>query len=367
MNLTKLARQSILGLKPYPAPQTLEQVAQAIGLPQEQILKLDTAYNPYLPDFYPPEVWTEVDKLAYPDPHCLDLRRELEKYVGYPPEWLVCGNGSDELIELLIKAFVDPGESILLCPPTFPMYEIDARVQGVEVQKVLRDENFELNVDRIIPEIKPTTKVIFIDSPANPVGTVIRESDLKKLLNQNVFVVIDEAYYEFCEQEFAALVREYPNLVLLRTFSKWAGIAGLRVGYMIANPEIIDIILKVKQPYNVNSAAQELAVWALQNRELFLGSLRELLKTKDYYIQQMKKFEDMRIISGQGSYLTLQLKTSKADDLLEFLKVKGILLRKVTQPEIPNALRSNLAKKQDVDRIVEVVREFYSDQIPSRS
>lgn len=391
MSISNLIRPNLKNFTRYKAVPTLEEISKEIGLPIEKILKLDTSYNPYLPDFYPPEIVMKVDKLSYPDPLSLNLRRELKNYTDYEVDWLACGNGSDELIEVIIRAFVDPGESILICPPTFPMYEISAKIQGVEVQKVPRDDNFELDINSIISEVErgvrfgkmlnsktpnsplsrgvspeamggtpPPTKVIFIDSPANPVGTTIKESDLKELLKKDIIVVIDEAYYEFCDQELTFLVREFPNLILLRTFSKWAGIAGLRVGYMIANPEIIDVINKIKQPYNVNSVAQELAVWALQNQEKFQQSLQELLQGKDYFIKQMSQFADIRIISGQGSYLTLQLKERSSEELLEFLKSEGVLLRKVSQPEIPNAIRSNLAKRQDVDRVVTAIGRFYS-------
>ncbi len=359
MNPLNFVRPNLLPLKAYGAAQTLEEIATETGLPKDQIVKLDTGYNPSLPDFYPPDFYPTVDKLAYPDPLCLKLRQELQNYTGYALDWLACGSGSDELIELVIKAFVDPQESVLVCPPTFPMYEVCAQIQGAQTQKVNRDDNFEISVDKILKEVKPTTKIIFIDSPANPTGTLLSQENLQRLLSLNLIVVVDEAYYEYCGQTMAGLVKDYPNLIILRTFSKWAGLAGLRVGYMLANPEIIEVILKIKQPYNVNTMAQELATWALRHKEQFLENLKTLTRSRDYFSQQLSQFPQFKIIAGYGAYITIQLQEGRANELLEFLKLRGILLRQVSQPEIPNALRANLTTPEVVDRLTELLHVFY--------
>lgn len=253
MDINNLQRENIKNLKPYSTARD-EYKGQASVF-------LDANENGYGSPL-------DVNFNRYPDPLQLDLKDAISKIKGVPIENTFLGNGSDEAIDLLFRAFCEPGkDNVIILPPTYGMYEVSASINNVEARKVNLLPNFQLDLEKIAEAIDENTKLIFICSPNNPTGNSIIRTDIETVLaNFNGLVIIDEAYINYAKQRtFIQELTEYPNLVILQTFSKAWGLAALRLGMAFAARPLIDILNKVKPPYNINQATQDLALKALEN------------------------------------------------------------------------------------------------------
>lgn len=253
MDINNLQRENIKNLKPYSTARD-EYKGQASVF-------LDANENGYGSPL-------DVNFNRYPDPLQLDLKDAISKIKGVPIENTFLGNGSDEAIDLLFRAFCEPGkDNVIILPPTYGMYEVSAGINNVEARKVNLLPNFQLDLEKIAEAIDENTKLIFICSPNNPTGNSIIRTDIETVLaNFNGLVIIDEAYINYAKQRtFIQELTEYPNLVILQTFSKAWGLAALRLGMAFAARPVIDILNKVKPPYNINQATQDLALKALEN------------------------------------------------------------------------------------------------------
>ncbi|AOM78358.1 histidinol-phosphate transaminase [Pedobacter steynii] len=262
MDINNLQRENIKNLRPYSTARD-EYKGQASVF-------LDANENGY---------GSPLDQNfnRYPDPLQLDLKDALSKIKGVPIENTFLGNGSDEAIDLLFRAFCEPGkDNVIILPPTYGMYEVSANINNVEVRKVNLLPSFQLDLEKIAEAIDQHTKLIFICSPNNPTGNSIIRTDIETVLaNFNGLVVIDEAYINYAKQRtFIPELTEYPNLVILQTFSKAWGLAALRLGMAFAARPVIDILNKVKPPYNINQATQDLALKALEN----IGQVNDWIK-----------------------------------------------------------------------------------------
>lgn len=269
MDINKLQRENIKNLRPYSTARDeykgqasifLDANENSYGSPLNSGAKTDKNYN------------------RYPDPLQLDLKDALGKIKGVPIENTFLGNGSDEAIDLLFRAFCEPGQdNVIILPPTYGMYEVSANINNVEVRKVNLLPNFQLDLEGIAEAIDQNTKLIFICSPNNPTGNSIIRTDIETILaNFNGLVVIDEAYINYAKQRtFIQELTEYPNLVILQTFSKAWGLAALRLGMAFAARPVIDVLNKVKPPYNINQATQDIALEALQN----IAQVNDWIKT----------------------------------------------------------------------------------------
>lgn len=270
MDINNLQRENIKNLKPYSTARD-EYKGQASVF-------LDANENSYgSPLSAGDDVGAGKQYNRYPDPLQLDLKDAISKIKGVPIENTFLGNGSDEAIDLLYRAFCEPGrDNVIILPPTYGMYEVSAGINNVETRKVNLLPNFQLNLEGIAEAIDEHTKLIFICSPNNPTGNSIARTDIETILaNFKGLVVIDEAYINYAKQRtFIQELTEYPNLVVLQTFSKAWGLAALRLGMAFAARPVIDIFNKVKPPYNINQATQDIALKALQN----IGLVNEWIK-----------------------------------------------------------------------------------------
>lgn len=262
MDINNLQRENIKNLRPYSTARDEYKGQASVFLDANENgygSPLDQNYN------------------RYPDPLQLDLKDALSKIKGVPIENTFLGNGSDEAIDLLFRAFCEPGkDNVVILPPTYGMYEVSANINNVEVRKVNLLPSFQLDLEKIAEAIDENTKLIFICSPNNPTGNSIIRTDIETVLaNFNGLVVIDEAYINYAKQRtFIPELTEYPNLVILQTFSKAWGLAALRLGMAFAARPVIDILNKVKPPYNINQATQDLALKALEN----IGQVNDWIK-----------------------------------------------------------------------------------------
>jgi histidinol-phosphate aminotransferase len=263
MDIKDLQRENIKTLKPYSTARDEFKGQASVFLDANE-----NSFGSPLPANYN----------RYPDPLQLDLKDAISKIKGVPIEHTFLGNGSDEAIDLLFRAFCNPRkDNVIILPPTYGMYEVSANINDVEVRKVDLLPNFQLDLEKIAESIDPKTKIIFICSPNNPTGNSINRTDIETILaNFKGLVVIDEAYINYSKQKtFIQELTEYDNLVVLQTFSKAWGLAALRLGMAFSSSPVIDILNKIKPPYNINQATQDLALAALAN----INQVNDWIKT----------------------------------------------------------------------------------------
>jgi histidinol-phosphate aminotransferase len=265
----------------------------------------------------------------YPDPLQFEVKKRLSEIKGVPPRNIFLGNGSDEAIDILVRAFCNPGvDNVILVPPTYGMYEVSANINDIEIKRVPLTEGFQLSLEGIAEAIDDHTKLIFVCSPNNPTGNSMNREDVETLLaNFNGIVVVDEAYINFSRQKtFIQELTEYANLVVLQTLSKAWGLAGLRVGMAFASEEIIEVMNKVKPPYNINDASQQLALKALQNIDQVNNWIKETLVQRDKLVLELKDYEFVIDIYPSDANFIL-VKTTDAKGIYNYLVQQGIIVR----------------------------------------
>ena len=265
----------------------------------------------------------------YPDPLQWSLKEKIGTIKNIAPENILLGNGSDECIDLLIRAFCEPGkDNIVICPPTYGMYEVYAAINGVDVIKIPLTPDFQLNMDALQEEVDAATKILFFCSPNNPTGNSLNRQDLETILNAfDGLVVTDEAYINFSRQRsFAAELAEYPNLVILQTFSKAWGLAALRLGMTLASVEIINILNKIKPPYNINAATQELALKALDQLEDVNAMIQNIVDEREVLAEALNKLSIVQQVYPSDANFLL-VKVTNANSIYQFLKEKGTIVR----------------------------------------
>ena len=246
-------------------------------------------------------------------------------------------------------------------PADVSMYEFCCKVRGVKIRTACRNSALKIDAKTVTGAIGRKTKLIFIDSPGNPAGTLVDKNSLITILRQKVVVVVDEAYFEYCGKTAAPLVKQYPNLIILRSFSKWAGLSGLRLGYLIANPKIIKNFLLIKPPYNVNSAAQELGLIALSRRKLLLKKLKQQLTVKRQIVEQLKRFKNFEVLSGQGFYILVRVKNFPRDELLGKLKAKGILVKPLGQAGLQDSFLVSLESVGKMKKLIKSLELIFKE------
>lgn len=297
----------------------------------------------------------------YPDPLQYKVKKRLSEIKGVPPRNIFLGNGSDEAIDILFRSFCDPGvDNVILVPPTYGMYEVSANINDIEARKVLLTEEYQLNLEGIAEAIDGHTKLIFICSPNNPTGNSINRDDIETLLaNFNGLVVIDEAYINFSRQKtFIQELTEYANLVVLQTLSKAWGLAGLRVGMAFASEEIIEVMNKVKPPYNINEASQELALKALDNVSLVNVWIKEILEQRDRLVLNLKHFDFVLDIYPSDANFIL-VKTTNPKGIYNFLVERGIIVRDRSKIDLcEGSLRITVGTPEENDVLLKTLQDY---------
>jgi histidinol-phosphate aminotransferase len=340
------------GYVPIEPPEVL---AERIGLPVEAIVKLDGNENPYGPSPRTLEALAEERRYnIYPDPGQRALRAALAEYTGVGPENIVAGAGSDELIDVLTRMFVAPDEAILNFPPTFGMYAFSAEVQGSRVINLPRREDFSLRLDGFAAQARKA-RVIFAVSPNNPSGTPLSEEELGVLLDTQRPVVVDEAYAEFAGESFVARVAEHPNLIVLRTMSKWAGLAGLRVGYMVASPELVEVALKTKQPYSVSVAAETAVLASLADREWLMANVAKIIAERGRLAEKLAALSWLDVTASRANFLLCRVSGLEARRVKEKLAAQGIMIRYFDTPLLKNYIRVSVGTPEHTDRLIEAL------------
>ena len=370
-SLIDRVQRHLLNAPPYASVQTPEECARRLGIPLERIIKLDANENPYGPSPRALKALADCDSYhIYPDPGQRKVREALGAYVGYDAEWLIAGTGSDELIDLLVRLFVAPGEAIVNFPPTFGMYPFLADVLGARVINVQRRDDFSLDLPAAVEAATSENngaQAIFAVSPNNPSATLLSGAELEALLATGKPVVVDEAYAEFSGQSFIPLVREHANLIVIRTLSKWAGLAGLRVGYMVADPALIDITLRVKQPYNVNVAAEAATLASLEDLEYLQTKIDAIVRERERLEASLRALPGVEVTPSSANFVLCRLVDADARLAKERLAEQGILVRYFDTPLLRNHLRISAGRPSDTDAVVSALRDIVTTADVARS
>lgn len=356
-------RSHLRKLKPYQPILPFEVLSIQLGRKPEEIVKIDANENPYGP---PPEVREALGQLKfpyiYPDPESRRLRAALAEDSGLESDHILVGCGADELIDLIMRCVLDPGDKIVDCPPTFTMYEFDAAVNGAAVVKVPRKSDFSLNVELIADAVeREKPKCIFLTSPNNPDGSIINDEDLLKILEMPILVVLDEAYTEFSGLESRMKwVKKHDNLIVLRTFSKRAGLAGLRVGYGAFPLSIIEYFWRAKQPYNVSVAAEVAACAALQN-PIYLEKVKEaLIKERERLFKLLKDVPFLNPYPSYSNFILCEVTSGMdAKKLKDDLAKMGVMIRHYNNKELKGYVRVSVGKPEHTDALMECLMHLY--------
>ncbi len=300
----------------------------------------------------------------YPDPYQLQVKEKLAFVKQIEANQIFLGNGSDECIDILFRSFCEPGkDNIIICPPTYPMYEVGANINDIEIQKAPLLEDYQLNVAHIEQLVNARTKIIWICSPNNPTGNSLDRIDIETILNHfDGIVVVDEAYINFSKQKsFVQSLIDYPNLVVLQTLSKAWGLAGLRLGMCFASPEIIGYMNKVKAPYNINIVTQELALQALEE----VGQVNDMIKLLvDMRIALAEVISSMphviKVFPSDTNFLFVKI--PHARKLYEYLLTEGIIVRDRSTLELcEDSLRITVGTEQENTALVDAMYQWITN------
>ncbi len=297
----------------------------------------------------------------YPDPLQWVLKEQIAKIKGCQKEQILLGNGSDEVLDLLFRAFCEPKEDhIITLPPTYGMYQVLAELNNVNNQQIPLNENFEINTSAVQTAINTKTKLLFICSPNNPTGNTLNRQSIEQLLgNKNLIVVIDEAYIDFSKEEsWVTKLNQYPNLVVCQTLSKAWGAAGIRLGMCFASTEIIDVLNKIKPPYNINSLTQKYASNLLDNQQSYDQKRTTVLDERARLEKVFQSFDFIKKIYPSDANFIL-IKVENAAHLYQHLVQKGIIVRnRSTQLNCENCIRISIGTPDENTQLLAALTTY---------
>jgi len=357
--IERFIRPDLITFGGYSARKSPETLAGKAEVPVENIIKLDANENPYgCSPRVNQALATYPDMNIYPDNGQTRLRKLLAGYTGVDAKHIVAGSASNQLIDLVLRLFIIKGDEVINCVPTFGIYRFSTELCGGTLVEVPRDEKFAVNVSAVKTAISGKTKIIFLASPNNPTGMITPQPDILELIDTGLPVLVDEAYYEFSGQTVAPLVSRYENLMVLRTFSKWAGLAGLRVGYGLFPPKIADYLLRIKMPYNVNVAALVAVEESLKDMDYLMSRVKAIITERGRLFDKLKRLAWLKPFPSQANFILCSVKNGKAKELRQKLQDKGILIRYFDEPLLKNFIRISVGKPEHTDVLIKALQEI---------
>lgn len=344
----------------YIPGESLEAFSKRTGIPLDQLAKLNSNESPYPPI---PEVVKALSNYTnyniYPDTNSAALRSALSSYTELDPNFIVVGHGSSELIYLLWRIFLSAGDSIIYCPPTFSFYTTCATLCNASVVEVPRASSYELDIEEILAALRPSTKLIVLCSPNNPTGNLVSEKDVLTLLETGRIVVVDEAYVEFSgdPQGMAHLVPMHQNLVVLRTFSKWAGLAGLRIGYALCPDWIAQYIRRAQNPFEVNIAGHIAAILTLRNLDCVQNNVRRIINEREKLFKLLAQQPYLAPLPSEGNFILAHLcdETITMEKVRSTIESHGILVRYFNSSLLRNSLRVTVGLPEHTERLAKAL------------
>ncbi|GAB4512802.1 MAG: histidinol-phosphate transaminase [Allomuricauda sp.] len=343
-DVNRLVRESVRKLQPYSSARD-EYVSDG-----SEMIFLDANENPF-----------DNGVNRYPDPYQRSLKSVLSEQKGLTEQQILLGNGSDEVLDLIYRAFCEPNQdNIITLPPTYGMYKVLAGINAVENREVLLTRDFEPNVTEILKVADSNSKLLFICSPNNPTGNAFQKKGIKELLESfNGLVVVDEAYIDFSNDEsWVSELKQYPNLIVTQTLSKAYGLAGIRLGICYASEEIIGILNKIKPPYNVNQLTQQRALQRVLHQDLVKQEVKQILDEREELIKALKDLEFVTALYPTDANFVLA-KVDDANKRYQQLLEKQVVVRnRSTQPLCENTLRFTVGTPEENKKLIAILKEL---------
>lgn len=369
--VSSLVRSDIAGFAAYTPIVPLDVLAQRLGMAQGDLVKLDANENPYGPTaatraaiaaLATPD-GARTQTALYPDPDTTQLRAAIGAHLGVTPARIICGNGSDELIDLLIKATITPGQALVDATPTFGMYAFTAQLYQARYIAVPRTADFGIDIDAMRSAITThQARIVVLAAPNNPTGNPLTRAELLALLELDLIVVSDEAYAEFSGISFLDLIDQYPNLVVLRTFSKWAGLAGLRVGYGVMHESLADEIRKIKPPYTVSVVAEAAATAAVRDYASMRPLLDQICADRDTLAGQLTAL-GCHVFPSVANFLLVRTPVA-APIVRDALLNAGVLIRFFPKPRLDDCIRISIGTSAQHERLLDVLEATFRTAKP---
>lgn len=345
-NVENIIRPNVKALKPYSSARD-----EFKGEAQIYLDANENSYGSPLPEAYN----------RYPDPMQHEVKQKISSIKGVPTQNIFLGNGSDEAIDVLYRVFCQPGkDNVIICPPTYGMYEVSANINDVAIKRVNLLPSFDVDVQGILEAINDNSKLLFICSPNNPTGNSFHPEDVELLIQKFPgIVVIDEAYINFSKEKSAIrLLTEYANVVVLQTFSKAWGLAALRLGMAFASEQIIHYMNKVKPPYNINLATQQLALQALDNIQWVNAHIRETVKSRNELIAALKELKQVQhIYPTDANFILVKVDNAKA--IYDYLVRRGTIVRDRSKVELcEGCLRITIGTTEENQLLIQQLQQL---------
>ncbi|NIJ54045.1 histidinol-phosphate transaminase [Dyadobacter arcticus] len=350
-DLNKILRPHIISLAPYSSAR--DEYTGHVGI------FLDANENPY-------GSVTAENYNRYPDPYQAEIKQKISPLKHINAERIFLGNGSDEPIDLLIRATCTPGQDhVIIMPPTYGMYEVSANIHDAKIDKVLLTPDFSIDTEAVLNAIMPQTKIIWICSPNNPTGNVMQNDAIQTLLeNFNGLVVVDEAYIDFTKApSWIGQLDNYPNLVVLQTFSKAWGLAGLRVGMCFASPELIRILNKIKPPYNISLPAQKALLEGLEHIETKTAMVADILHERSSLCTMLEDLSlVIKVYPSDANFLLVQFEDAKA--VMDYLIGAQIIVRDRSRVQLcQGCLRITVGTKQENEVLIDSLKKYQQTSV----
>lgn len=347
--IDKLVSKRVIGLEGY----KVEPSVQGIALDKNEIpwslsSKVEEAIFRRIRD---------MEFNRYPDGNCTELKAAISQYTGIDPAGIAVGNGSDELISVVLQTFIDSGDTVAAHNPSFSVYKIDGTICGARVWEYNLDRNFGMKLEEFISCLqREKPKLVFLCNPNNPTGSRLELSEIEQILMKtDGIVVVDEAYFEFSGLTVAGLLSDYENLIILRTFSKAFGLASLRVGYMLASASIISFVERVRAAYNVNAFAQTVAVEVLKDLDTVTERIEIIKNERKRLAALLMKLEGLQCFESWSNFLLIR--STYADEMCRKLQEAGVYIRGFSNPMLKDCIRVTVGSSVENDRFYEIVKE----------
>jgi histidinol-phosphate aminotransferase len=366
ISIWELANPQLRDLKPYEPGKPIEETAHELGVDPGEIVKLASNENPLGPS--PKAVLAMRAALEkghlYPEGSCVYLRKAIATRLGLATENVILGNGSNEVLEFLGHAFLNPGDDVIASQYAFVVYKLIATSFGAHTIEV-PSPDYQQDLEGMLAAITPKTRLIFVPNPNNPTGTLISQraiDDFMSRIPENVIVVFDEAYFEFLDRppDTLRFVREGRNVVVLRTFSKIHGLAGLRIGYAVGSAELIEVLHKTRQPFNVNSIAQIGALAALEDDEHQRETKRLIDEGRAYMHEQFAKMK-VPFVPGTANFVMVNVGHGRA--VFEKLLKQSVIVRPLKGYNLPEWIRISVGTMGENEKLIAALREVMKPEL----
>jgi len=306
-----------------------------------------------------PKVWQALanyrDLNVYPDSSQGEIRELLSEYTGLGTEYILAGNGCEDLIDQVVRLFVDPGDEVIGCTPTFSVFQSRTQICGGTFCSVPRDKDFAVNVAAVKAAITDRTKMIVLINPNNPTGTLTPQKDILEIADIGLPTVVDEVYFEFCGETVCQFINQYQNIMVLRTCSKWAGLAGVRIGYGIFPPEIVSYLMSIRGNFNVNAIATLAVRESFKDLDYLQANIKKIIAERERLFAELSKLKFLKPFPSETNFIFCSVLKGDASEIQQMLEKEGV---RINTPSGLNAIRITAGKPEQTDAVIKAIRKY---------